>query len=84
LKLSILNLNNGKIIETYDCDYGEKKKKSENSGEEEEGVKGGDENSIESVGFCKVLPLLACVTVKGEILIWDIHNSTLRHKSVNE
>jgi ribosome assembly protein SQT1 len=84
LKLSILNLNNGKIIETYDCDYGEKKKKSENSGEEEEGVKGGDENSIESVGFCKVLPLLACVTVKGEILIWDINNSTLRHKSVNE
>lgn len=75
LKLTILNINNGKIIETYDCNYSEKK--AETDGEEVP-------NSIESVGFCKVLPLLACVTVYGEILIWDINSSILRHKSINE
>ena len=78
MKLNILNTNNGKIIETFDCNYGEEKV-AESSSQEEEKI-----NSIESVGFCKVLPLIACVTVHGEILIWDITNSTLRHKSVNE
>ncbi|XP_069769109.1 angio-associated migratory cell protein isoform X3 [Narcine bancroftii] len=37
-------------------------------------------NSVESVGFCNVLPLVAIGYLDGTTGIWDIPSQTLRHK----
>ncbi|XP_059823503.1 angio-associated migratory cell protein [Hypanus sabinus] len=37
-------------------------------------------NSVESVGFCNVLPLIAVGYLDGTIGIWDVPSQTLRHK----
>ncbi|XP_078260465.1 angio-associated migratory cell protein [Rhinoraja longicauda] len=37
-------------------------------------------NSVESVGFCNALPLVAVGYLDGTIGIWDVPSQTLRHK----
>ncbi|XP_078408851.1 angio-associated migratory cell protein isoform X1 [Cetorhinus maximus] len=37
-------------------------------------------NSVETVGFCRVLPLIAVGFLDGTMGIWDIPSQTLRHK----
>ncbi|XP_078062265.1 angio-associated migratory cell protein [Mustelus asterias] len=49
---------------------------------EKEPMEGTDSNSnsVESVGFCRVLPLIAVGFLDGTMGIWDIPSQTLRHK----
>ena len=41
------------------------------------------ENSIESLSFCKTMPMLACGTLKGELFVWDMNSQTIRNKLEN-
>ena len=43
-----------------------------------------EENSIESLSFCKTLPILACATLKGEVFTWDLQSQSLRNKIDNK
>lgn len=77
MKMHVMNTNNGKIINTFDCNLNETKKNEDENEEEKT-------NSIETIGFSKIAPLLACATLNGEIYIWDLKTSNLRNKSINE
>uniref|UniRef100_A0AAY4BEC3 Angio-associated migratory cell protein n=1 Tax=Denticeps clupeoides TaxID=299321 RepID=A0AAY4BEC3_9TELE len=43
-----------------------------------------DSNSVESVGFCKVLPLVAVAYLDGTLAIYDLSTHSLRHKCQHE
>lgn len=59
----IINTNSGKVLSTFDC-------KDKNSQEE---------NSVETVGFCKVQNLAATGTLLGSLCIWDVPTQTVRN-----
>ncbi|KAJ8320409.1 hypothetical protein KUTeg_001996, partial [Tegillarca granosa] len=59
----IINTNTGKVLSTFDC-------KDKNSQEE---------NSVETVGFCKVQNLAATGTLLGSLCIWDVPTQTVRN-----
>ncbi|RNA26990.1 Angio-associated migratory cell [Brachionus plicatilis] len=74
MKLKLINTNNYKIVSELLC---ESKSESDDEAMEE------DRDSIESVSFCKTLPLVACATLSGKIFIWDINSNVLRSKFDN-
>ncbi|NP_998103.1 angio-associated migratory cell protein [Danio rerio] len=43
-----------------------------------------DSNSVESVGFCNVLPLAAVAYLDGTLAIYDLNTHTLRHQCKHE
>jgi WD40 repeat protein len=68
MKITITNTTNGKIIVNLPVP----KCEINNSDDEE--------NSIESVGFCKTMALIACATLKGQLFVWDLNTHVLRNK----
>ncbi|CDQ86517.1 unnamed protein product, partial [Oncorhynchus mykiss] len=64
--LSNLNVSNGV------CRCWGKAKASQEDAEET--------NSVESVGFCNVLPLIAVAYLHGTLAIYDLSSQVLRHK----
>uniref|UniRef100_H3CSB2 Angio-associated migratory cell protein n=1 Tax=Tetraodon nigroviridis TaxID=99883 RepID=H3CSB2_TETNG len=43
-----------------------------------------DSNSVESVGFCKTLPLVAVAYLEGTLAIYDLSTQVLRHRCPHE
>ena len=93
MKIHLINTINGKFIADLACGESKKEEKrrpkndeelDEQAGEEEEEEEDDDNNSIESVTFCKSLPLVACATLNGQIFVWDLNTHTLRASYVNE
>ena len=70
MKIKIINTTNGKIVGTYEVPVS--KEKAE------------EENSVESVSFCKVMHLIACATLNGQLFIWDLNTHVLRNKFEND
>lgn len=81
MKIHLANTNNGKTIVHLDCGSKKEKEVKESMNEDEEP---GEENSIESLSFCKTLPILACATLKGEVFTWDLQSQSLRNKIDNK
>lgn len=49
------------------------------------GSKDGEEtNSVESVGFCNILPLIAVAYLDGTLAIYDLSSQSLRHRCQHE
>ncbi|CAM9936833.1 unnamed protein product [Lampetra planeri] len=76
---SLLNVATGKVLHVFTLDA----KVGMGSGagaavEDEE--EAGSSNSVESVGFCKVHPLIAVGYLDGTLVIWDVPSQTLRHR----
>lgn len=95
MKLRLINTTNGKLVNTLDCKVNQKssskpaKKSRENDDDEAEDENDDDEeeeetNSIESISFSKQLPLVACATLSGQILVWEINSSSIRNRYDNE
>lgn len=74
MKLKMINTNNYKIVCELSCST---KAESDDEAMEEE------KDSIESVSFCKTLPLIACATLSGKIFVWDINTHVLRSQFDN-
>uniref|UniRef100_A0A3B4TL31 Angio-associated migratory cell protein n=1 Tax=Seriola dumerili TaxID=41447 RepID=A0A3B4TL31_SERDU len=43
-----------------------------------------DSNSVESVGFCNILPLIAVAYLDGTLAIYDLSSQVLRHRCQHE
>jgi len=81
MKVNLIHTNTGKSICSLLCgNVPKKKSKDEEEIEDEEKV---IENSIESLSFCKTMPMLACGTLKGELFVWDMNSQTIRNKLEN-
>lgn len=70
----LINTTTGKVLGAF---TGEGKAKGSKDGEEES-------NSVESVGFCNILPLLAVAYLDGTLAIYDISTQVLRHRCQHE
>ncbi|XP_077468427.1 angio-associated migratory cell protein [Stigmatopora argus] len=70
----LINSATGKVVGVFTLDGG----KSKGLRDEE------DSNSVESVGFCNVLPLLAVAYLDGILAIYDIPTQVLRHRCQHE
>ncbi|XP_077587516.1 angio-associated migratory cell protein [Stigmatopora nigra] len=70
----LINTATGKVVGVFSLDVGQAK----GSRDEE------DSNSVESVGFCNVLPLLAVAYLDGILAIYDIPTQGLRHRCHHE
>jgi WD40 repeat protein len=81
LKIVVINSLNGKILCQFKCEI------EPTSEANKENTKNRDneiENSIESLAFCKTMPLLASCTVNGEIFIWDLNTQSIRSRLSND
>ncbi len=76
LKVNIITPMNGKIVWKFTVDSPKPKEDTEENDDNNNVV----ENSIESVGFCKIQPIVACCTLNGQIYAWDTNTHVLRHK----
>jgi WD40 repeat protein len=80
MKVNLINTNTGKSLCGLICgNVPRKKSKDEEIEVEEETI----ENSIETLSFCKTMPMLACGTLKGELFVWDLNSQTIRNKFEN-
>ena len=78
MRLHLVNTTNGKTIANLSCETAKTKKKTDDVDEGEEGQ---EEDSIESVAFCKTLPMLvACATLNGALYVWDTSAQSVRAK----
>lgn len=66
----LINTNTGKVLCAFSV---ESVKPKDSMGEE-------DSNSVESVGFCKVLPLVAVAYLDGTLAIYDLSSHALRQR----
>ncbi|XP_065808279.1 angio-associated migratory cell protein [Labrus bergylta] len=64
----------GKVVGWFSLEVG--KAKASNEGEES--------NSVESVGFCNILPLIALAYLDGTLAIFDLSTQVLRHRCHHE
>ncbi|KAG5261915.1 hypothetical protein AALO_G00290020 [Alosa alosa] len=71
----LINTNTGKVVCAFSIESG----KAKDSMTDEE-----DSNSVESVGFCKVLPLVAVAYLDGTLAIYDLSTQALRHRCQHE
>ncbi|MBN3321465.1 AAMP protein, partial [Atractosteus spatula] len=71
----LINTSTGKVVGVFSID--EKKPKSSMDGEVES-------NSVESVGFCNVFPLVAVAYLDGTLAIYDLPTQSLRHRCQHE
>ncbi|XP_061082388.1 angio-associated migratory cell protein isoform X2 [Conger conger] len=67
----LINTATGKVVGVFSI---EDSKAAGSKGDEEES------NSVESVGFCKVLPLIAVAYLGGTLAIYDMSTQQLRHR----
>jgi WD40 repeat protein len=85
MKIHLVNTINGKFVGNLVVED----KKARPARDEDEVDDMGDEeveNSIESVAFSKNpnLPLLACATLNGAVLVWDLNTQSVRSRFQNE
>ncbi|KAI1899463.1 hypothetical protein AGOR_G00062060 [Albula goreensis] len=66
----LINTATGKVVGLFSVEDG----KAKGSKEDE-----ADSNSVESVGFCNVLPLIAVAYLDGTLAIYDMSTQHLRH-----
>lgn len=71
MKIQIINTINGKIVGKFQVPIPKEKLDEE-------------ENSIESVGFCKTQALISCVTLNGQMYVWDLNTHVLRNHLENK
>ena len=77
MKINIITPANGKIVWKFTVESA--KKTNENS-ESDDNNNDIEQNSIESVGFCKTMPIIACCTLNGQIITWDLNTHAMRNK----
>ncbi|XP_063049277.1 angio-associated migratory cell protein-like [Engraulis encrasicolus] len=65
----LINTNTGKVVCSFSVDP-----KSRRPDDDEES------NSVESIGFCKTLPLVAVGYLDGTLGVFDLSTQTLRHR----
>uniref|UniRef100_A0A3Q4NBW9 Angio-associated, migratory cell protein n=1 Tax=Neolamprologus brichardi TaxID=32507 RepID=A0A3Q4NBW9_NEOBR len=70
----LINITTGKVVGAFSVEGG----KGKGSKDEEES------NSVESVGFCNVLPLIAVAYLDGTLAIYDLSTQALRHRCRHE
>ncbi|XP_057194342.1 angio-associated migratory cell protein isoform X3 [Triplophysa rosa] len=70
----LISTSTGKVVFSFNNDIGEAK----DLGSEEEC------HSVESVGFCNVLPLIAVGYLDGTLAIFDVNTQSLRHRCKHE
>uniref|UniRef100_A0A8C6WWC2 Angio-associated migratory cell protein n=1 Tax=Neogobius melanostomus TaxID=47308 RepID=A0A8C6WWC2_9GOBI len=70
----LINITTGKVVGAFAVDGIGKGSKD---GEKET-------NSVESVGFCNILPLIAVAYLDGTLAIYDIASQVLRHRCQHE
>lgn len=70
----LINTTTGKVLGAFTV---EGKAKGSKDGEEET-------NSVESVGFCNILPLIAVAYLDGTLAIYDLSSQVLRHRCQHE
>lgn len=69
----LINTTTGKVVGVFTVEGG----KAKGSKEEES-------NSVESVGFCNILPLIAVAYLDGTLAIYDLSTQVLRHRCQHE
>lgn len=69
----LINTTTGKVLGAFSV---EGLSKSSKDGEET--------NSVESVGFCNILPLIAVAYLDGTLAIYDLSSQSLRHRCQHE
>ncbi|CAG5933274.1 angio-associated migratory cell protein [Menidia menidia] len=70
----LINTVTGKVVGTFSVEGG----KAKGQRDEEES------NSVESVGFCNILPLIAVAYLDGTLAIYDLSTQVLRHRCQHE
>ncbi|XP_062852856.1 angio-associated migratory cell protein [Trichomycterus rosablanca] len=70
----LINTSTGKVLGSFSIENSEKK----NAAEEQDSI------SVESVGFCNVLPLIAVAYLDGTLAIYDLSTQSLRHRCKHE
>ncbi|XP_039612357.1 angio-associated migratory cell protein [Polypterus senegalus] len=75
-RAKLISTVSGKVVGTFTA---EGTKSSSASAEEES-----ESNSVESVGFCNTLPLIAVAYLDGTLAIFDLPTQTLRNKCQHE
>ncbi|XP_063144933.1 angio-associated migratory cell protein [Candoia aspera] len=70
----LINAATGKVVSVF------KAESKPSAGEAEEA----ESNSVESLGFCRVMPLAAVGYLDGTLAIYDLATQTLRHKCQHE
>lgn len=71
----LINAATGKVVGAFSVEGG----KAKASRDEEE-----ESNSVESVGFCHILPLVAVAYLDGTLAIYDLSTQVLRHRCQHE
>lgn len=75
-KAKLINTPTGKVVGVFSLDGAHAK--APKDGEE------GESNSVEAVGFCNVLPVVAVAYLDGTLAIYDLSTQALRHKCKHE
>ncbi|XP_022067707.1 angio-associated migratory cell protein [Acanthochromis polyacanthus] len=70
----LINTTTGKVVGAFSVDG----VKARGSKDEEKS------NSVESVGFCNILPLIAVAYLDGTLAIYDLSTQVLRHRCQHE
>ncbi|XP_052414178.1 angio-associated migratory cell protein [Carassius gibelio] len=70
----LFNTSTGKLL----CSFSNENNEAKDSMQEQ------DSNSVESVGFCNVLPLVAVAYLDGTLAIYDVISQSLRHRCKHE
>lgn len=65
----LINTATGKVIGSFSCDRAKDEEES---------------NSVESVGFCNTLPLIAVAYLEGTLAVYDLSTHVLRHSFRHE
>lgn len=73
MKINLINCNNGKIVYALKCPT------TGNEPSEDD-----EEDSVESLSFSKTLPLLACATLSGRLIVWDVNTHSIRCQHDND
>lgn len=73
----LVNTASGKVVGIFKTESNVSKASTREAGET-------DSNSVESLGFCSVLPLAAVGYLDGTLAIYDISTQTLRHRCHHE
>lgn len=76
MKVNVITTSNGKIVWKFTVEVPAPMEETEESDDNNNMI----ENSIESVGICKTLAIVACCTVNGQVFLWDLNTHALRHK----
>ncbi|XP_053493182.1 angio-associated migratory cell protein [Ictalurus furcatus] len=69
----LINTSTGKVLGSFSVENSEEKNMEEQ-----------DSISVESVGFCNVLPLIAVAYLDGTLAIYDLTTQSLRHRCKHE